>query len=155
MLLRAVFLDAGPLGLITQRPGKSADADACRRWATSFPSAGVVLLVPSVADYEVRRELLRARATQGIARLDAFLRLPGVALVSIADADLQQAAFLWANARQAGLPTARPESLDADAVFSAQVLNFGLPPSEFVVATVNVRHIARFVPADVWQNIKL
>jgi hypothetical protein len=29
----------------------------------------------------------------------------------------------------------------------------GLPASDLIVATSNVRHVARYAPADVWQQI--
>jgi hypothetical protein len=66
-----VALDASPLSLLTQRLGV-AEADACRAWAEALISAGVDVVVPAIADYEVRRELLRAGKTAGVARLDAI-----------------------------------------------------------------------------------
>jgi hypothetical protein len=31
-MIRALILDTGPLGLVTQRRRRSAEADACRAW---------------------------------------------------------------------------------------------------------------------------
>jgi hypothetical protein len=67
----AIVLDAGPLGLLTQRKGVP-EADSCKRWLASQLSEGARVLVPEIADYEVRRELLRANKAAGLARLDAF-----------------------------------------------------------------------------------
>ena len=68
---RAIVLDAGPLGLITN-PRATPSAMACREWVVRHLSDGDVFLVPEIADYEIRRELIRAGKTAGIARLDAF-----------------------------------------------------------------------------------
>ncbi len=68
MALVAVILDSSPLGLITQKSGKSPDGDACRAWMEN--AHGVRIYVPEVADYEVRRELIRAQKHGSIVRLD-------------------------------------------------------------------------------------
>lgn len=69
-----VALDASPVSLLTQRRGVG-EADACRSWAESLVTAGVTLLLPAIADYEVRRELLRA-GKRGEARCTS--RQPGI-----------------------------------------------------------------------------
>ena len=66
---------------------------------------------------------------------------------------MYQAADMWAQARSAGLPTAAPEALDGDVILAAQARQLGLSSNEFVVATGNLRHISRFVPAGLWQAI--
>ena len=63
------------------------------------------------------------------------------------------AADLWASSRQSGLPTGDPKKLDIDVILAAQALTLGIPASEVIVATSNVSHISRFVPADLWNNI--
>jgi hypothetical protein len=50
--------------------------------------------------------------------------------------------------------TADPKGLDADVLIAAQALDMGVPPADFFVATVNVGHLALFVPADRWANIR-
>ena len=62
-------------------------------------------------------------------------------------------AALWAQARQQGIPTADVKALDGDVILAAQALSLGLPATDIVVATTNVGHISRFVPADLWSNI--
>jgi predicted nucleic acid-binding protein len=69
---RAVVLDTGPLGMVTHRGGVP-EVDACKRWLLALVERGVRIGIPEIADYEVRRELLRAAKTRGIERLDALL----------------------------------------------------------------------------------
>ena len=66
-----ILLDAGPLGLLTN-PARSAEARAILQWTEAVLAAGHRILVPAITDYEVRRELERARKMNGLARLDAF-----------------------------------------------------------------------------------
>ncbi len=71
---RVVVLDAGPLGLVTN-PRRSPTSAACATWLQSLLGAGLRVVLPEIADYEVRRELLRANKTKGIAHLDALGQL--------------------------------------------------------------------------------
>jgi hypothetical protein len=57
MPIQGVILDTTPLGLVTQRTGKSNQADACRLWMRDLLMSGLRVYIPEVADYEVRREL--------------------------------------------------------------------------------------------------
>ena len=66
-------------------------------------------------------------------------------------AAMRQAAELWAQARQQGQPTAGDNTIDADMILAAQALTLGTP--NVVVATTNVGHLSRFVPAEPWQNV--
>jgi hypothetical protein len=66
---RIIVLDAGPLGLAGKAPG-NPDGDRCRAWLQALDAAQVRAVAPEIADYEVRRELLRRGATTGIIRLD-------------------------------------------------------------------------------------
>lgn len=69
--MRTIFLDTGPLGLFTN-PKRPPETMRALAWAVSMRRAGHRLIVPAIADYEVRRELERAGKTNGIAALDAF-----------------------------------------------------------------------------------
>jgi hypothetical protein len=53
-----VLLDAGPLGMITN-PKSSPENEACKNWLASLAYNSVEVVIPEIADYEVRRELLR------------------------------------------------------------------------------------------------
>lgn len=151
-MIEAVILDSGILTLATQRQGIPV-ADACRIWVFNCVTAGVRVVVPAISNYEARRELIRADKTAGLARLDEFIPAEPDRYLPLTDADLYQAAELWARARRQGLPSADPKALDIDVLLAAQALSLSLAAGRFTVATSNVRHLSRFVPADRWQNI--
>jgi len=148
--MRLVFLDSGPLGLLTNARGKPGP-DQCRRWAQALLSAGVRIFVPEIADYEVRRELIRAGASAGLRRLDDVRAT--LEFVPITSEMMLSAAQLWAEARRAGLPTAAPHALDGDCILAAQSLLSATPGDEAFVATDNVGHLGRFVDARPWETV--
>ena len=155
---RAIFLDTGPLGVLTN-PKKPAETVEALRWAAGHIRAGNRLLVPSIADFEVRRELVRLGRAAGVASLDAWNALPSDRYVPLTDSALRLAADLWAQARNAGTPTADPKELDCDVLIAAQALDYaaarGLAaPGGLVIATTNVGHLGRFLAADLWQDIR-
>src|SRR3569833_3698981 len=144
-----IVLDTSPLSTVTKRAGVP-DADACRQWMVDCQRGGHQLVAPAMAYYEVARELHRAGNASGIQRLDAFCSVPGRYL-PLTDAALRRAARLWAQVRNAGVPTADPKELDCDVLIAAQALDLGIPASDLVVATMNVGHLSRFVRADLWM----
>ena len=149
---RIIALDTGPLGLLTN-PKKSPETIACATWSLSILSAGHRIIVPAIADYELRRELERAGKTRGLALLNAWNYAQPDRYLSITDSSLRLAAQLWAQARNAGTPTSDPKELDGDALIAAQLLDLGLAPADFVLATTNVGHLSQFVPAALWTSI--
>ncbi len=146
-----VFLDAGPLAMVTHRGGVD-EADACKSWLSTLLAQENRIVVPEIADYETRRELLRAGKIHSVARLDALeATLEYLPLTTEA---MRRAALFWAQLRQQGRPTADPKALDADVILAAQALTMGLRRSaEVVVATTNVGHLSRLVSAALWQDI--
>lgn len=144
-----IFLDTGVLGLLTRNPAHP-DVRAANKWVADCSASGSRVYVPEISDYEIRRELIRAGKIQGVERLDAFVTGRYVAINTSA---MQFAALLWATARNAGVPTASKDALDADVILAAQALTLGFAVDEIVVATTNIRHLRRFVPSDLWQNI--
>jgi predicted nucleic acid-binding protein len=114
-------------------------------------AAGVRVFVPEIADYEVRRELLRRNARATLRRLDQVKVTCEYAPLTT-DAMLK-AAELWAAARQSGLVTAPPEALDGDVILTAQALLVAGLGDTVTVATENVRHFAHFVDAQPWEKI--
>lgn len=150
-MAKTILLDAGPLGLVTHpRPEINREAAL---WLRNLLAVGVSVKVPEIADYEVRRELLRAGKTKGVARLDRLAEEVGYLPLNTKAARL--AARFWADARRRGQPTASDESLDADVILAAQaaVLSEEDGVGEVVVATTNPGHLSRFVAAEVWRDI--
>ena len=147
---RVVFLDAGLIGLVTN-PKLSPESTLCTRWLQTLITSNIRVIIPEIADYEVRRELLRANKIRGIARLDELANL--VEYLPITTAAMRQAAMFWAQARQQGQPTAGDKTIDSDMILAAQATT--LDVVDVVIATTNVGHLSRFAPADLWQNINL
>jgi predicted nucleic acid-binding protein len=150
--MNLVVLDTGTLGMVSN-PKATPENLRCREWARSLVAAGHRVVVPEIADYEVRRELIRAGKAKGVARLDLlrsafhFAPLTGEAMLLAAE--------LWADVRRRGMPTAPPRALDGDAILAAQALVGAGPDDTFVVATDNVGHLHRFpgVDAREWHQI--
>lgn len=59
MMTSIVVLDSTPLGLVTQKPGRSSEVDSYLQWIADLTRSGWMIRVPEIADYEVRRELPR------------------------------------------------------------------------------------------------
>lgn len=149
-MVKALLLDAGPLGLVTN-PNVSPQGLACAHWLQNAVMENVRGIVPEIADYEVRRELLRARKMAGIRILDAMgSRLDYLPINTVA---MRRAAELWALARQRGQPTADDRNIDADLILAAQALTLGV--NDALIVTTNVGHLSRFAPADRWENIRI
>lgn len=142
-----VILDSGPLGLLSN-PSGSAPARHARDWARDLTDRGGVLVVPEIADYEVRRELVRAGKTAGLERLNVLGT--GLMYEPLSTPAFRLAAELWAIARNEGRPTAADPALDGDVILSAQARLLG---DDVVVATTNVAHLSHFVDARLWSDI--
>jgi hypothetical protein len=151
---RLIVLDAGPLGLVTKARGRP-DADRCRAWLGGLIATGAVVVVAEVADYEVRRELIRVGATAGLRRLDEFIEDDSVEYEEITTYAMRRAAKLWALVRRAGVPTAAPEALDGDCLLAAQAEAALGPSDTMTIATTNPGHLARFPSIDArpWSTI--
>lgn len=146
---RVIVLDSGPLSLLCAPIKKGGEAAACARWLAGLLTAGAQVVLPEIADYEVRRELLRAGKASSVARLDALAG--SLKYIPLSTAAMRRAAELWAAVRQAGKPTAADPAIDGDAILAAQALTMGVP--SVVVATTNVGHLSRFVAAEDWKAI--
>jgi predicted nucleic acid-binding protein len=147
---KLILLDSGPLGIFSN-PGKSQITSDCRAWAEKHQQHGNVLVVPEIADYEVRRELLRAGKSSGLDRLDLIKST--FAYLPITTAVMLRAAQFWAQARKSGRPMAVDAALDADVILSAQAAILIDEGSAVVIASSNPRHLSMFVPAAEWQTI--
>jgi predicted nucleic acid-binding protein len=141
---RLIMLDSGPLGMVTNPKAKGIPLD-CQLWLKSLLQKGEKIVMPEIADYEVRRELLRAGLLQSVHRLDNLKQT--LEYISIQTDTMLLASSLWAEARKMGQPTADPKALDGDVILSAQARLLGNDKTEVIVATTNVAHLSRFVTA--------
>jgi predicted nucleic acid-binding protein len=147
-----VLLDTGPLGLITN-PRASQEADACNHWLQALVLQGMQVKIPEIADYELRRELLRADKFNGIKRLDDLRRY--LDYIPITTQTMLKAAQFWAQVRKQGMPTADNKALDGDVILAAQAAIIREEGYEVVIATTNVGHLSRLSSAKEWRNILL
>jgi toxin FitB len=147
-LSRIVLLDSAPLGMVSH-PRKNPEI---KIWLQALLEAGVIVRVPEIIDYEVRRELLRANKQRGIQRLDLLKVMLGY--LPITTEVMLRAAEFWAQARQQGQPTADNKALDVDVILAAQAQVLISPGNDVEIATTNVAHLSRFVPARLWWEIE-
>ena len=148
-----VVLDASPVGFLTH-PRPSPAAIACYQWVRGLLREGVRVCLPEIIDYEIRREAILKASTRGLARLDQLPSL--VDYLPIQTPVMHRAAQLWAEARLRGRPTADGAALDADVILAAQAQLLREATGEVVVvATANIRHLAQFVDARRWQDIRV
>lgn len=148
-----VFLDTSVLGAVVNPNAKSETVKGIKAWAIRMEAAGHQLIVPAIADYELRREFIRDKKTASIAELDRFNGAVPDRYLLLEDAALKIAAEEWAKVRNLGKTTADPKALDGDAVLAGQVLDQNLDPADYVVATSNLGHLTLFVNAAEWQTI--
>jgi hypothetical protein len=149
---RLVLLDVGSLGLLSYPKAEPAAVE-CDRWLQALLASGCRVIVPEIADFEVRRELLRVNLTKGLRRLDSLTSLHSVSYLPLTTPMMRQAAQFWATARRRGRPTADPHALDCDVILAAQATLLERDDDTVVVATTNLRHLSLFVHAQEWWTI--
>ena len=137
-----LLLDAGVLGQASHPRRNPVFA----QWFDRLLTTDTAVMIPEIADYEVRRELLRAQREVGIRRLDQLKE--ALTYLPITTAVMLRAAQLWAEARQRGRPTADPKELDCDVILAAQAQEVGA-----TVVTDNIGHLSLFVEAKSWRDI--
>jgi hypothetical protein len=145
--VRIVVLDAGPLGIVTN-PRATQINEECRRWLLDVLDGGALVVIPEIADYEVRRELLRGNKTAGLRRLDDLKSDSSLVYLPLNTAAMLRAASYWAAVRQRGAPTADDKALDADVILAAQVDTLRRDEDRVVVATSNPIHLGLFLVAE-------
>lgn len=142
--MNTIFLDTSPLGMISN-PKSSPENEECRQWLKNLISAGVRVILPEIADYEVRRELLRANKKAGVERLDRLKS--SLEYLSITTPAMLEAAALWGQVRRAGKQTADDRALDGDVILAAQALTSGVPTTDITVSTTQYGHLGPFINA--------
>lgn len=154
---RLIVLDTGTLSLASKPRGK-ADADRCRLWLAQRVADGDRVLIPEIADYELRRELVRVARKNGIALPASVRRLESLKARyeyhPIDTATLHRAAEYWADVRNKGRPTAPEEALDGDAILAAQATLAAGAGDAIIIATGNAGHFRELgLQTDEWFNI--
>jgi len=142
-MIKPWVLDTGPLGRLTH-PARNPQIVI---WLERQLADGVSVIIPEIADYELRRSLLLENLERSIARLDKLKTM--LVYLAITTSVMLRAAELWAEARQRGRPTADPQALDGDVILAAQTLSIGGR-----VATENVGHLSLFVEAADWKAME-
>src|SRR3954462_11633509 len=132
---QTVVLDSGVISLLTH-PQRSPESVACNEWAEALLAAGDSVVVPEIADYEVRREYLRRGSTRGLQHLDALQQQ--FRYIPLNTTAIRKAAELWAWARNHGHITAPGFDVNADIILAAQALESAAPNTALVIATTNV-----------------
>ncbi len=145
-LMLRILLDTGLLEEVTH-PRCNPDI---ANWLKGMLQSGAEVLVPEIADYELRRKLLHIGSAKSIRRLDD---LKSTGYVPITTETMLKAAEFWADARRQGRQTAQDESLDGDMILSAQAACLAEDGDEVIIATENVGHLALFADAREWEKI--
>lgn len=151
---RTIVLDSFPLSCAGKgRSAAPSMTESCRDWLRDCVLSGNSILVPAIAYYETLRELERLNAQAQVVRLKQFCFDEPGRFLPLTTQHLEEAAQLWASARNAGTPTASAAALDGDLLLCAQVRRLEIAPERYIVATTNVRHLAPFVNAELWSDI--
>jgi predicted nucleic acid-binding protein len=145
-----IVLDTGVLGMLVH-PSEAGEPRECKAWLRRLLLRGASICIPEIADYELRRELLRMKRDESVERLEALKTRLNYA--PITTAAMLKAAEHWATARRAGRPTSDDKALDGDVILAAQAARLGQPDDVLIVATTNVGHLALFIDARLWRNI--
>jgi predicted nucleic acid-binding protein len=141
-----ILLDVGTLALISN-PKASSDSTECYQWIESMILKGSPIFVPEIADYEIRRELIRADKFPGLARLDIIKNTLGY--LRITTSVMLAAAAIWAQARRTGDLTTGDTAFDRDVILSAQAVVAGA-----IVVSDKVGHLSRFIQVKNWRDLK-
>lgn len=147
-----IVLDTGVVGSLCRvNPQNEASFGEAWDWLEGLRTAGHVVVLPEIADYEARRGFLRMnweRALGSLARLEYLLWYQ-----PITTATMRVAAHLWASSRQLGRSSGPERALDADVILAAQTREMEKQGHRCVVATTNVRHLSWYVDARQWETI--
>lgn len=148
---KLVLLDTTVLGFATN-PNAVVN-NPVLSWLKGLMRNGDQPFVPEIADYELRRELLRVRSQNALSRLDGICSALGY--LPLNTDTMRLAASLWATARNEGRPFAHEQALDGDVILLAQssLLQEENKNDQVIIATTNVKHLSRYATASEWQNI--
>jgi predicted nucleic acid-binding protein len=136
-----LILDTGVLGQICH-PRKYHDVRSWFRRAVREHE----FLISEVADYELRRELLRIESHKSLARLDELTR--ELRYLPTTTATWRSAARLWAALRRDGRVTA--EGLDGDVLIATHAVE-----EMAGIVTSNEKHFEGIIDVYKWTTVPL
>src|SRR5690606_37610468 len=128
------------------------EAYECYLWMKDILQTEIVIGIPEIANYEIRRELIRVNKTTSLSSLNALKTV--LRYFPITTPVMLKAAEFWAKGRNQGTPTAHPEALDCDVIIAAQADVLENAGYDVTVVTTNARHISLFVKASHWREIE-
>jgi len=145
-----IVLDTNILSYLCHIADKPEFAEP-KRWLEQLRYRGIEVAIPEIADYELRRSLIRINSARSIATLDELELF--LSYIPITTTTMRRAASLWAEARLRGQATAPDAALDGDVILASQVLELSSVARPVIVATTNIRHLRWFVDARLWIDI--
>ena len=148
-----LVLDSSVVGAITNPKQTSPIIRDCQIWFRRSLERQSIFVLPEIADYEIRRELLRGKKINGLKKLDELKS--AIYYYPIDSEIMLTAAQLWAESRQRGMPTADARELDGDVILAAQAIQLQSKGYEVTIVTTNVGHLAQFVTASHWQDLPI
>jgi predicted nucleic acid-binding protein len=135
-------LDTGPLGQNAHPKANPEIISLLRSWLNN----GHEIVIPEIADHELRREFLRQDMDRSIEALDAWADT--LTYLPCSTQHIRHAAWLWAETRKKGRPTAHSKSLDGDVIVSAQAVAVS-----GVILTVDPDDFEFLAEAYTWTTI--
>ena len=146
-----LVLDSGVVGLLSH-PNPALNRRGMDRLFVLTSATVHVnnILLPEIADYEVRRKLLHLvrkgqASSRSILQLDELRNL--MEFLPIDSEAMRRAAELWAESRIAGRPTAGDDALDGDVILAAQAEGV-----DGIVLTDNIKHFEHLAPCQLWTD---
>jgi toxin FitB len=147
-----LILDSHPLSLISN-PANRPESLNCKSRIQQLVAREVLVAVPEIIDYELRRALICGKKTEGIKNLDKLGEM-GIVYIPITSDAMRKAAELWAWARNTGQQTASNDKIDIDVILAAQSIIISQDTGEHtVIATSNVSDLERYTYAKKWEEI--
>lgn len=141
-----LVLDATPLGKLAH-----SQVSPIRDWLFDMLASGRRVVLPELADYEVRRGLLHKEAVAQLRRLDELKQ--DLAYQPITTDIMMQAARVWADAKGRGRQFTHDHALSGDAILIAQTQALGDKRSVTVISS-NARHLRPYVRAMGWHTFE-
>lgn len=122
-----------------------------KAWLSALVAAGARVVVPEIADYELRREFILQKFTRSLQRLDELKEL--LDYEPLTTSIMLRAAEYWAQVRAQGKATADDKGLDGDMILAAQWAAIASNESDAVIATDNIKHLGLVARARSWREI--